>query len=50
LLAEGAAHRVLRTHSHVVDQFQSGCKGDGATDKHPVGFGAVRFSRAPSPV
>lgn len=48
-LAEGTAHRVLRTHFHVVDQFQVMYKGDGAMGKHPVGFGAVHFSRAYTP-
>lgn len=48
-LAEGTAHRVLRVHFHVVDQFQVMCKGSGSMGRHPVGFGAVHFSRAYTP-
>jgi rubredoxin len=48
-LAEGSAHRVLRTHFHVVDQFQVMYKGSGAMGKTPVGRGAVHFSRAYTP-
>lgn len=48
-LAEGSAHRVLRAHFHVVDQFQVMYKGSGAMGKHPVGRGAVHFSRAYTP-
>ncbi len=48
-LAEGSAHRVLRTHFHQVDQFQVMYNGSGAMGKHPVGPGAVHFSRAYTP-
>jgi len=48
-LAQGSAHRVLRTHFHVVDQFQVMYNGSGTLGKHPVGFGAVHFSRAYTP-
>jgi rubredoxin len=48
-LAEGSAHRVLRTHFHEVDQFQVMYNGSGAMGKHPVGPGAVHFSRAFTP-
>lgn len=48
-LAEGTAHRVLRVHFHVVDQFQVMYKGSGSMGRHPVGFGAVHFSRAYTP-
>lgn len=48
-LAEGTPHRVLRPHFHVVDQFQVMCKGAGSLGRHPVGFGAVHFSRAYTP-
>ena len=48
-LAEGSANRVLRTHFHVVDQFQVMYNGSGAMGKHPVGRGAVHFSRAYTP-
>ena len=48
-LAEGSAHRVLRTHFHVVDQFQVMYNGSGAVGKHAVGPGAVHFSRAYTP-
>jgi len=48
-LAEGSAHRVLRTHYHAVDQFQVMYNGDGAMGKHPVGHGAVHFARAYTP-
>jgi rubredoxin len=48
-LAEGSAHRVLRTHFHEVDQFQVMYNGSGAMGRHPVGPGAVHFSRAYTP-
>ena len=48
-LAEGSANRVLRTHFHEVDQFQVIYNGAGAMGKHPVGPGAVHFSRAYTP-
>jgi rubredoxin len=48
-LAEGSAHRVLRTHFHQVDQFQVMYNGSGAMGRHPVGPGAVHFSRAYTP-
>jgi rubredoxin len=48
-LAEGSAHRVLRTHFHAVDQFQVMYNGAGAMGKTPVGPGAVHFSRAYTP-
>jgi rubredoxin len=48
-LAEGSAHRVLRTHFHVVDQYQVMYNGSGAVGKHAVGPGAVHFSRAYTP-
>ena len=48
-LAEGSAHRVLRAHFHQVDQFQVMYNGSGAMGKHPVGPGAVHFSRAYTP-
>jgi rubredoxin len=48
-LAEGSAHRVLRTHFHRVDQFQVMYNGSGALGKHAVGPGAVHFSRAYTP-
>ena len=48
-LAEGSAHRVLRTHFHEVDQFQVMYNGAGALGKTPVGPGAVHFSRAYTP-
>jgi len=48
-LAEGSAHRVLRAHFHEVDQFQVMYNGSGAMGKHPVGPGAVHFSRAYTP-
>jgi hypothetical protein len=48
-LAEGSANRVLRTHFHVVDQFQVIYKGGGVLGRHPVEFGAVHFSRAYTP-
>jgi rubredoxin len=48
-LAEGSANRVLRVHFHEVDQFQVIYNGAGAMGKHPVGPGAVHFSRAYTP-
>jgi len=48
-LAEGSANRVLRTHFHEVDQFQVIYNGAGSMGKHPVGPGAVHFSRAYTP-
>jgi rubredoxin len=48
-LAEGSAHRVLRVHFHQVDQFQVMYNGSGSLGKHPVGPGAVHFSRAYTP-
>jgi rubredoxin len=48
-LAEGSANRVLRTHFHEVDQFQVIYNGGGSMGKHPVGPGAVHFSRAYTP-
>jgi rubredoxin len=48
-LAEGSAHRVLRTHFHQVDQFQVMYNGAGSMGRHPVGPGAVHFSRAYTP-
>lgn len=48
-LAEGSAHRVLRTHFHTVDQYQVMYNGSGALGKTPVGRGAVHFSRAYTP-
>lgn len=48
-LAEGSANRTLRVHFHVVDQFQVMYKGSGSMGRHPVGFGAVHFSRAYTP-
>ncbi len=48
-LAEGSANRVLRVHFHEVDQFQVMYNGSGAMGKHPVGPGAVHFSRAYTP-
>ncbi len=48
-LAEGSAGRVLRTHFHVVDQFQVIYNGYGTLGKHPLTFGAVHFSRAYTP-
>lgn len=48
-LAEGSANRTLRSHFHIVDQFQVIAKGDGKMGKHPVGFGGVHFSRAYTP-
>ena len=48
-LAEGSAHRVLRTHFHVVDQFQVMYNGSGSLGKHLVGPGAVHFARAYTP-
>ena len=48
-LAEGSANRVLRVHFHEVDQFQVMYNGAGAVGKHPVGPGAVHFSRAYTP-
>jgi rubredoxin len=48
-LAEGSAHRVLRVHFHEVDQFQVMYNGSGSLGKHPVGPGAVHFSRAYTP-
>jgi rubredoxin len=48
-LAEGTPHRVLRVHFHEVDQFQVMYKGSGSMGRHPVGFGAVHFSRAYTP-
>jgi rubredoxin len=48
-LAEGSAHRLLRVHFHQVDQFQVMYNGSGSLGKHPVGPGAVHFSRAYTP-
>lgn len=48
-LAEGSANRVLRVHFHEVDQFQVMYNGSGSLGKHPVGPGAVHFSRAYTP-
>jgi rubredoxin len=48
-LAEGSAHRVLRTHFHMVDQFQVMYNGSGTLGKHAVGPGAVHFARAYTP-
>ena len=48
-LAEGSANRVLRVHFHEVDQFQVMYNGSGSMGKHPVGPGAVHFSRAFTP-
>jgi len=48
-LAEGSAHRVLRTHYHAVDQFQVMYNGAGVLGKHAVGPGAVHFARAYTP-
>ena len=48
-LAEATPHRVLRTHFHQVDQFQVMYNGSGAMGRHPVGPGAVHFSRAYTP-
>lgn len=48
-LAEGSAHRVLRTHFHAVDQFQVMYNGSGTLGKHPVAPGAVHFARAYTP-
>ena len=48
-LAEGSPHRILRAHFHQVDQFQVMYNGSGAMGKHPVGPGAVHFSRAYTP-
>lgn len=48
-LAEGSANRVLRVHFHEVDQYQVMYNGSGSLGKHPVGPGAVHFSRAYTP-
>ena len=48
-LAEGSPSRVLRAHFHQVDQFQVIYNGSGSMGKHPVGPGAVHFSRAYTP-
>jgi rubredoxin len=48
-LAEGSAHRVLRTHFHIVDQFQVIFNGAGSMGRTPVSPGAVHFSRAYTP-
>ena len=48
-LAEGSPHRLLRPHFHIVDQFQVMYNGSGSLGKHPVGRGAVHFSRAYTP-
>lgn len=48
-LAEGSAHRTLRAHFHVCDQFQIIYKGDGKMGTHPIAFGGVHFSRAYTP-
>lgn len=48
-LAEGSAHRLLRTHFHEVDQFQIIFNGDGTLGKHPIAPGGVHFSRAYTP-
>lgn len=48
-LAEGSAHRVLRTHFHQVDQFQVMYNGSGTLGKHAAHPGVVHFSRAYTP-
>ncbi len=48
-LAEGSPGRLLRTHFHVVDQFQVIYNGSGTLGKHQLDFGAVHFSRAYTP-
>src|SRR4026207_2491944 len=48
-LAEGSANRVLRVHFPAADQFQATSTGPGSLGKHPLGPGAVHFSRAYTP-
>ena len=48
-LAEGTAGRLLRSHFHVVDQFQVIWNGGGTLGAHPLDFGTVHFSRAHTP-
>ncbi len=48
-LAEGAPNEGLRTHFHIVDQFQLVWNGDGTLGKHKLVPGAVHFARAYTP-
>lgn len=48
-LAEMSAHRNLRTHYHVNDQFQIFVSGDGHAGKHAIAPFQVHFSRAHTP-
>ena len=48
-LAESSPQRLLRTHYHVVDQFQIIVKGGGVLGKHKLAIHAVHFSRAHTP-
>jgi len=48
-LAERSSGNVLRTHYHVIDQFQIIVSGGGVMGKHKLAIPAVHFSRAYTP-
>ena len=48
-LAEGAPNEGLRTHFHIVDQFQLVWNGSGTLGKHKLVPGVVHFARAYTP-